>query len=208
MTYERTSPFAVAIAAALLSAGAAPLAGQGFVDTDESLVAGTHLGFGYVVNAPDQLIGFGLMTVGSKWAGWGVFADVKLTASRPSGEDHFTSDQTAADAEAMGDTPFGERMDDWTTVNVGVVRAVGHEVALYAGGGYARETVYQEYERQGDQGADRFYIVEDQRVSGNTVNLMGGLYFRATRTIMFQMGGETAPAGFTAGVSLVIPLGG
>lgn len=208
MLREKHAVLAAGLAALMVAGGSAALAGQGYRGSGQDMGAGTHLGFGYVVNAPEQLVGFEVMAVGSPWAGWGAFADAKFTHSSPSGEDIFMSGRTAAEALEMGDTPFGQPDEAWTTVNVGVVRAVGPEVALYAGGGYSQQTVYQEFQRQGEIGADRFYIVEDVEASGDRVNLLGGFYFRAMRNLMFRLGAETAPAGFTAGVDFVLPLGG
>lgn len=194
-------------AAAALGSVSRPLAGQGMARPGENMMTDAHVTVGYVANAPEQLVGFGVTEVGLPWAGWGAFADLKLTVGRASGEDTFIESMTAREAEEMGDVAFGEPEEAWTTVNFGLIRAVGPEVALYAGAGYSEETVYQEYDRQ-ESGADRFYIVEDPRAGGDEVNLLGGLFFRAGRYLMFQMGGETAPAGFTAGASLVFPLSG
>lgn len=197
----------VFVAAFLASVTFSPLTGQRAVNPEQSFVAGTHLGVGYVMNAPDQLVGLTAFTVGSKWSGWGAFADAKFTSDRPTGDDDFREDMTAAEAEAMGDERFAEPDEVWETVNVGLVRAVSHDVAIYAGAGYSNQTVYQEYV-ESETGPDRFYTVEDDRVGGNTVNVMGGLYFRVGRVITFQFGGETAPGGFTLGVNFMIPVSG
>lgn len=180
--------------------------GQEFVDPDESFLASRFVSVGYVVDAPDQLVGFGVSTVGSMWSGWGLYADVKFSVATPESEDNFTEARTASEADQLGDQRFSELESAWNTVNLALIRAVTHEVALYAGAGYSQETVYREYfDDQIERGIQGFYTVEDERQGGDTVNMLGGLLFRATRHLMFQFGGETAPAGFTAGVNLVFP---
>lgn len=208
MTHETTSALAGLAGAFLISAVLSPLAGQVPGDPGRSFQAGTNLGLGYVVNAPEQLLGFTVMTVGSSWSGWGAFADVKLAVDRVSGDDAFRESSTATEAIGMGHQRFGEPEEEWTTFNVGLVRALTDDVAAYLGGGYSEQTVYQEFDQGASAGIDRFYIVEDDRFGGNEVNILGGLYLRVSRVIAFQFGGETAPAGFTAGVSLMVPLGG
>lgn len=202
-------PLAVLVGLTLAMGSASPASAQWAGDPDESYVASTHLAVGYVANAPDQLVGFSAMTVGSLWSGWGLYIDVKFTPNSPEGDDEFDATMTAAEAESLGDLTFGNPDRIWTTVNAAVVRAVADEVAVYAGAGHSREKVYQEYEDpDGERGIQGFYIVEDERLSRKTVNLLGGLFFRAGRHFSFQIGAETAPAGFTAGVGLVFPLGG
>lgn len=209
MQDKTMSALPVLMGAILATALVSPLAGQGMSNPDRSFVVGTHLGLGYVINAPDQLAGFTAFTVGSKWSGWGVFADVKFTVDDPTGEDNFTEERSAADAEALGDEAFGDADEVWTTFNAGLVRALSDEVAAYAGAGLSDQTVYQEYvDEDADPGLDAFYVVEDERVGGGQVNVLAGLYFRFSRIVTFQFGGETAPTGFTAGVSLMVPLGG
>lgn len=209
MQDKTMSALPVLMGAILATALVSPLAGQGMSDPDRSFVVGTHLGLGYVVNAPDQLAGFTAFTVGSKWSGWGAFADVKFTVDRPTGEDNFTEERSAEEAEGLGDEAFGDPDEVWTTFNAGLVRALSDEVAVYGGAGLSDQTVYQEYvDEDGERGRNGFYVVEDERVGGSQVNVLGGLYFRFSRVITFQFGGETAPTGFTAGVSLMVPLGG
>lgn len=195
-------------AALLLATISSAVPAQETEHPEESFFVSSHISLGYVVNMPEQLVGFTTMAVGLPWPGWGAYADVKLPADRGSGEDNFTTTRTAAEAEALGDLRFGEPEPAWDSVNLGLVRALVNEVAVYAGAGYSRQAVYQEYfDEQRERGMNGFYTVEDDRVGGDTLNLMAGLYLRASSAVMFQFGVESAPSGFTAGVHLVLPLG-
>ena len=199
--------FVLVTAAVMYTSATTAASAQQMVDPARSYLASSYLGLGYVVNAPEQLLGFGASLGGEMLSGWGVYADVKLPVDRASGEDIFVESETAADARARGDDPFGEPDEAWTSFNVALVRALGHDVAVYAGAGYSDREVYQEFAREDERGPDRFYIVEDVQAGGESVNVLGGFFFRASRVIAFQVGGETAPAGFTAGVTFLVPLG-
>lgn len=201
--------FALAVVSVGWAPAAAQLPGQDQVtEPEESYLLSTHLSVGYVINAPDQLVGFSASTAGPMWSGWGLYADFKFSVANPDGEDNYVEDRTATEAEQLGDQRFGQPESAWNTVNVALVRAVAHEVALYAGGGYSQETVYREYfDDQQNRGEQGFYTVEDEREGGDVLNLMGGVLFRTSKHLIFQIGGETAPAGFTAGAAVAFPLG-
>ena len=51
-----------------------------------------------------------------------------------------------------------------------------------------------------------FYWVEDEKESGTRANLMGGVFFQLGESFAVQMGGETRPAGFTMGLTYLLPL--
>lgn len=196
-----TGLFLLASAPAPASAQSAGASGAGYLDS-------TLLGVGFVANAPDQLVGFGVTTIGFPASAWGVHVNMKISTGSPGRRDNFTEERTAEEAEALGDTRFGSVDGAYTSVNLAVVRALGDDVAAYAGAGFTRETVYQEFEDpDGERGMLGFYTVEDRRLGGDTVNLVGGLFLRAGRAVSFQIGGETDPAGFTVGASLVFPIG-
>lgn len=199
---------ALAVVSTGWSPASAQLRSQEVTDPDESFLASTHLSIGYAVNAPEQLVGVSASTAGSKWSGWGLYADYKLSVATPEGDDSFTEDLTVAEAKERGYLLYTQPESAWNTVNVALVRAVAHEVALYGGAGYSHETVYREYVDETRAPApESYYTVEDESEGGDAVNVMGGLLFRASRHLIFQVGGETAPAGFTAGASAVFPIG-
>jgi len=186
-----------------LRAQAGSGAGAGFTGA-------TYVAAGYVVNAPNQRLGFSLMTVGSAWKGWGLYVDAKKSTGSPEGEATFDPTRTATDVAA--NTPRDQLFVEesaWRSLNGAVVRAIGSEFAVYAGGGVTEETAYDEY-RDWDQRttADAFYWVEDAVSGGTELNVVGGVFFRATRNLIFQAGGESNPSGFTVGAAVGLPLDG
>lgn len=170
----------------------------------------TYLAAGYTINAPNQRLGVSLMTIGSFWKGWGLYLDAKKSTGTPEGEDSFDPSRTATDvARNTPDDQLFVEESAWRSLNGAVVRAVGSEFAVYAGGGVTEESAYDEY-RDWDQRAtaDAFYWVEDEVSGGTEPNVLGGVFFRATRNLIFQAGGELNPPGFTVGAALGLPLGG
>ncbi|HEX7049183.1 MAG TPA: hypothetical protein VF188_03140 [Longimicrobiales bacterium] len=161
---------------------------------------------GYAVNAPTQLMGFSTVIFSPGLAHWGVYADYKRTLDSPEDGDEY--DGSVTPSQAIND--FNDRRTDdesvWTTVNVGIVRVLTGDLAVYAGAGYAREEAYEQYfDDQRDRGVFGYYWVKDDAGSGNRLNLLAGAWLRATPGVLFQFGAETAPRGFTVGAALVLP---
>lgn len=198
------------VLALCLLASSSPAGAQGLGAPQEGFTEQTYATLGYVVNAPDQMLGVSAMTVGSMWGGWGLYADAKLTRDTPEGEDSFDPTMTAGDVASQfpQDELFQEE-SAWRSLNGAVVRAVSPEFAVYAGAGVTRETAYDEYQSDERQGtADAFYWVEDEAASATEANFLGGAILRASRNLLFHFGGEANPGGFTIGASLGLPLGG
>lgn len=170
----------------------------------------TYASVGYVANAPDQLLGFSAMTVGSMWGGWGLYVDAKFPTSSPEDEESFDPDRTTSEVRANDplDQVF-QRESTWRSFNAAVMRALGGDFAVYAGAGITREKAYDEFQSDEDAGtAEAFYWVRNEVESGRELNLLGGILFRATHRLSFQFGANSNPTGFTAGAALSFPLGG
>lgn len=191
---------------ALAVAESAPAAAQ--VPLDSDFTTTPHWVIGYAANIPDQLLGFSGLVLGPQLGGWGIYVDVKRTTDSPADRSDFEPSLTAEEVDnQFGDFRFSDQ-SAWTTVNVAAVRVLKETFAVYAGAGYSKETAYARYQDPTfTRGVAGFYWVEDDRESGNRINFIGGAWFRATSLLMLQLGGETAPAGFTMGAGLVLPIG-
>jgi hypothetical protein len=178
------------------SSSAVPLSGQAAGFRHD-----TSWQVGYVANAPQQVLGIGAWTMPSPRHGWGLYADVKLSADSPAG-DVLDRAMTPADAEQLGDDFFKETAA-WTTVNMALVRGVSAELAVYLGGGVSWRTTYLQYVdgtlTRGEFG--QYWVVDDE-LTGVRPNVLGGALFRAASRVVFQFGAEAAPAGVTVGVHL------
>jgi hypothetical protein len=161
---------------------------------------------GYVANAPNAFLGAGIAFINPTFVG--AFADFRTSGSSPAGRSNFVPEWDVDRAlNEFGDF-FFNREDDWMVVNAGLTRVIGPELAIYAGAGYARLRAFEQYEDpEGERGEFGYYWVEDDRVSGNYVNALGGVYFRAGRNLVFQFGAESRPRGMTVGVHYALPIG-
>ncbi len=167
-----------------------------------------HVGVGYMPNVPVTPLGFSVLAVSPKlFGGAGVQASVRFTTDSPGNSPFFMSGMTVADAEiGFGDLLFEEK-SDWLAVNLALVYALSGELALYGGAGYAKEDRYREYfDESRTRGDFGFYWVEDPEASGTRVNVLGGLIFRLTRAVYFQIGAESAPRGGNVGIVIALPL--
>ena len=166
-----------------------------------------YLGLGYVASIPDIFVGVTVLGLTpGLLGGAGLYADVKFTPDSPASDAYFRDDISVEQAEIeFGDGLFQEQ-SVWFSIDLAVVYAITRSFAVYAGGGYLKEERYREYfddsETRGNFG---FYWVLDEAASGSRINVLGGLLFRASRHVVFQVGGESRP-GVMVGVMLTFPL--
>jgi len=164
-------------------------------------------GVGLVINAPQQFLGAsGLFVTSGVPGGLGLYLDFKSSHNPPNRRDEYDPAISIEQAEnVFGDTPF--RNDrGWTTVNVAGVRPLTPELMLYAGAGLARASGFRQYhDPAGDRGQTGFYWVDDPEATDDYVNLLGGALIRGGTNLIFQIGGETAPAGVTVGGMFAVP---
>lgn len=182
---------------AVLLSPAAPLTAQARAFDDGGWF------IGYTVNAPQQLLGVGTAVLRPEFGGWGIYGDVKVTIDSPA-RSSFRADLTPEDAHDFQDNQVGQR-SAWTSGNVALVKVLGPEFAVYLGGGLGERTMYLRFTddtRERDESG--IYWVEDEDQSGRYVNGMAGMFFRLSSRFVFQMGAETAPGGFTAGMHVVL----
>lgn len=164
----------------------------------------TTLGFGYAGNGPRALLGANLYLITPVLGGLGVYADFK-TSHQSFEDEMLMADYTRQEAEDFGDL-LEATHESWYVINLGLIRPVTAEFAVFGGAGYGHETLYRDYYDQGDvRGWDGHYRIEDEADGGGQVNVFGGAMFRVGRRVAFHFGGELAPPGFTVGASLPIP---
>jgi hypothetical protein len=159
---------------------------------------------GYVGNAPDALIGGGATLLNPK--GIGFFVNVKISGDSPGGRSNFLPDVTVEQARNQyGDLPYKDE-SDWFVVSGGLTRVLSPDLAVYAGAGLARREFYREFEDpDGIRGEYGYYWVEDTEHSGDFVNALAGLFFRAGRRFIVQFGVESEPRGMTIGIHYGLP---
>ena len=176
------------------------LALPGRAAAQEQPVLESHFGAGFVVLAPHQYIGFSAQALTLRMGGIGIYVDAKFDRTPPSDEPEFDPTLTAQQAEdQFGDELFIEE-DSWQSINVALIRPVIPELLLYLGAGYSSQEHYRQYfDPAGERGLEGYYWVEDPRVSGNRLNLLGGGFFRISQSLLVQFGVETKPRGVTLG---------
>lgn len=168
--------------------------------------AGPVFGFGYVANAPELFAGGAAYLVLPVLGGLGLYVDAKFDTSARSGEDSFEPGLTARQVDdEIGD----EYQDDdasWRTFDAALVRPITPSLMLYAGAGYAEESAYRQYRDETQtRGIGGLYWVESPDEDRTTVNLLAGMFLRMTHRLNAQFGVESAPRGFTVGMSVVLP---
>jgi hypothetical protein len=165
----------------------------------------TGAGLGYVVRAPDQLLGFSAHAISGRRGGVGLYLDAKFDLDSPARTDLFLADRSAAQADAAGHRRFREQFS-WTTANAALIRPLGPALAAYAGAGLSRRRVYSEWsDPTGSTGIGGVYIVEDPDFRATQANFLGGFIFVIGR-VSLHFGGESTPRGATVGGMYTVPI--
>lgn len=165
----------------------------------------TTVGFGYAGNGPRALLGANVYLMTPALGGLGLYGDFK-TSHQSFEDERLMSDITRQQAEGFGDLEEATH-EKWYVINIGLVRPVTPEFAVFAGAGYGNQTYYRDYYDQTDtRGWDGHYRIEDEIEGGGKVNAFAGAMFRVGRRLAFHFGGEIAPPGFTVGASLPLVL--
>lgn len=167
-----------------------------------------YLGLGYVGNVPDAIAGGAVMVLTPGiLQGTGLYADVKFSPSSPARAVEYQPTITVEQAETLYGDQLYLQESAWLSLNLAVVKVLNPEFAVFAGGGYSRENHYRQYfDNTQTRGLEGFYWVREPAASGNRVNALGGVMFRAGRYVVFHSGGQLAPAGVNVGVMLTLPL--
>lgn len=186
----------------LMSPSPPPLEAQ----VSEDFQTGSSLMLGYTAKPPEQMYGAGAIWFpGGALDGWGILVDGRFASNRPP-SDELEADRTPADALQDGDLLVNNQ-SSWNGFHGALVRALGPDLAVYAGGGVATETAYSQYifERVENDTVlfGRYWLdVEDE---GRTEpGFVVGAIYRMGSRISFQMGIQTAPRGFAVGGYLLL----
>lgn len=172
----------------------APLAAQATVD----FTGRSHLFVGYSASPPQQMLGFAVTFMSDRFHNLGLMADARFTSDSPAGN-FFVADRTPGQADTDGDI-FLRQRSAWGSVGASVVKGLTPEFAVYAGGGATWETVYLQYEDETREfGQLGIYWIEDPEQSTIHPNVTLGAFLRMGGRLMVQVGGQTAPRGFTLG---------
>jgi hypothetical protein len=165
-------------------------------------------GIGYAASVPSQFVGVsGHVLFPILGAPTGLYVDLKFGPSTPEGDPFFVAGMTHEDATGLGDQWFRDELY-WRNVNVALMRRFTGELMLYGGMGYARREAFSQYydptipPERGDGG---WYWIADPDNDLDTVNFLGGAFFRVGRGLWVQLGAESAPRGFTVGATLSFP---
>jgi hypothetical protein len=166
-----------------------------------------HLGIGYVANAPNMMAGGGAYAIFDVLGGLGLYIDAKFDIETPEGDDYFESGLSAD--EAVNTVPgieFVERENSFRSLNFALVRPVGSQLLVYLGGGVVEVSQYHLYQGESEElGQGGVFWVEDTDWEEVRGNLMLGAFLQLSSFLSFQVGLETEPKGFTAGVSFRLP---
>lgn len=186
-----------------LAIGAGSVSGQG----DGSGLDRPHFGIGYVANAPRLMAGGGAYVVTPYFGGIGIYLDAKFDVEDPSSDIAFVKGITADDVvnEVEG-AEFIRRESSYRSFNAALLKPVTPYLMVYAGGGLTQRFRFHFYEAPGsDLGVSGIFWVKAPAEDDTLGNFMTGVFMRVGSFISTQVGIETEPRGFTAGVSLRLP---
>jgi hypothetical protein len=166
-----------------------------------------HLGLGYVVNAPNMMAGVGGYAIFDVLGGLGLYIDAKFDIETPAGDDYFESGLSVEEAEnTVPGIEFVESENSFRALNFALVRPVNPQLLVYVGGGVVNVSQYHLYQSDSDGlGQGGVFWVEDTDWDEVRGNLMVGAFFRLSSFLSSQVGFETEPRGFTAGLSVRLP---
>lgn len=189
---------------------AAAVAGLAFGPTEaltQEPLSRTQYGIGYVVNAPDMMGGGSVYVLSPRWGGIGLYADVKLDISSPTGDNGYDADATSAEVSRSSDAILRESWESWKSVSLALIRPLSPSFMFYVGGGLSRVSYFDLYNvgLQSPYGYGGIALVENPAAEQTVGNLIFGVMTRLSSRITTQFGYETQPDGVTVGVSLRLP---
>ena len=188
---------------AVMTAFPAPASAQLSANSATDWRSVPHFGIGYMGGAPHAILGGTAYIVRPWLGGFGLLVDFHISHQSWEGDEEFTNAITRDEARAFGDTETRTN-EHWAVFNVGVIRPLTRDFALFGGAGIGRAKQYREYfDGSGTRGVGGHYRINDEDASGNHINVVGGGLFRFGEHLNFHFGAERAPAGFLVGVTYV-----
>lgn len=195
------------LAAAAGAAAPGHAAAQVGVPARRALEFQPRIGVGFTANLPDQLVGGSVHYMTGLFGGTGLYADFKLDMESPEDEDGFIDNITPEEVEETRNDRLFDLQASTTTVNLALMKALSPQFTVYGGAGYSDVKEYRQYwDEEQEIGFAGYYWVKDEEASGPKVNVLGGAFFQLGESFAIQMGAESQPAGFTLGVSYLIPI--
>jgi hypothetical protein len=177
-------------------------------------LSGPRVGVGYHGVIPDVLAGGGLWYLSGPRR-FGVFVDGKTTVPNPASHQNFCPPGlqgpcTVESVESRYNHWALRDRERWLILNGGGMYAFSGEFALLLGGGVARLSQYREYIDEEEDHTQRVtwegnYLVPHEPRDQMVANLVIGGLIRAGNRVAFSFGYETAPAGMTVGLFVVLP---
>jgi len=210
----------LALAGALLLAAAPASAQSGPAPLDRDFRSGMSTAVGYTGVLADALLGAGAWHILSGTP-YGVFADWKMTDSSVRDDDNYCpagarppavpACTIAAVESRWNDFPLRD-VREFLIFNVGGIYVLTPELALMAGAGAVRPRITREYSELIDREAGEeprvsdfgIYFAPESEEDEWTSQLVLGALLRAGPRLVFRVGYETAPGGFSIGGYLVV----
>ncbi len=163
-------------------------------------------GAGYVINAPQQMAGVGVHLLIPGLYGFGLYLDAKFDPLSDTRDGVLLPGVTHHEAENVFFDEYFRDESRWQSFNAALLYSVTEELRLYAGAGLTHRDAFTEYwDETHQRGELGYYWIEDPANTGNRVNVLGGAFLRMGRGVYTQFGVESAPRGFTLGLTLSFP---
>jgi len=207
--------------AGVLLATAAPVSGQSLrAPLDRDFRSGMSTAVGYTGVLADALLGAGAWHILSGTP-YGVFVDWKMTGGSVRDDENYCpagarppvvpTCTIAAVESRWNDFPIRD-VQEFLIFNLGGIYVLTPELALLAGAGAVRPRITREYSELIDREAGEeprvsdlgIYFAPENEGDEWTSQLVLGALLRAGPRLVFRVGYETAPGGFSVGGYLVV----
>jgi hypothetical protein len=189
-----SAPLVGGLVVAMLLAAPAPAEAQ----MENDFFSGMQTGFGYAGAFPDLLFGGGVFHI-FRPGGFGAMLDFKMNHETMKGDRAFTDAFTARDVpEELGfDYALTARFNEWMITNVGIMRPLTEDFAIFAGVAVAYMERIDEYQMFGDDeegGAGDVVMVVNEENSRWTSGYFGGAFLRLGQNVVVRFGYEERPS--------------
>lgn len=175
-------------------------------------LTGPRFGFGYSAVVPDVMAGAGVWFISPSRIG--AFVDAKMTVPNPESHRNYCPPRlpqcTLDYAQTNYNHDFLRDHEHWFVVNAGGVYALSREFAIMLGGGLARLNRTREFvDIEEDENIrmtweGNYLVPHPERDQWTAQATVAGLV-RAGNRIAFSFGYETAAAGMSVGLYVMLP---
>jgi hypothetical protein len=200
----RHHPFldiAVGVAVLGMLLGPAGVDAQLPIEPPSDFESGMRTGAGWQMVLPDALVGVGAFHF-LRESPWGLLAGWAFKHDTLRDDPLYYREWSVSYVQTHfpQDIPLRD-WDEWRFLNLGVLRQVSPEMAIYLGGGAARRTVIREYfdDSLVRSPVGRYYVGHEA-LSGWESTWNAGVLIRAGRLLILRAGYESAAASLSLGV--------